>query len=171
MRLGRIRPDRGATLFAVALVAIGGCTPAEDVVDEIGVEAYSMVIAEFLPDGAVDEDEERPIVYVARLGEGTFELDDQVAMIDEVEDSHDLRFVDSIDAALDLEGGDAEPRDDGLLLGVGTVAPSEPHLVRVEVYAGSRDANAFLLTLGRSAERWRIETREPVEPEVLVGDE
>lgn len=157
--------------MAIGLVVVGACTPGEDDLDVIGVEAYSMVIAEFLPAGAVGEDEERPIVYIARLGEGTFELDDQVAMIDEVEESHDLRFVDSIDAALDQEDGDAEPRDDGLLLGIGAVAPTEPHLVRVEVYAGSRDASAFLLTLGRSAERWRIETSEPVEPEVLVGDE
>lgn len=155
----------------IALFALGACTPGEDDPDEIGVDAYSMVLAEFLPDAAVGDDEERPIVYVARLGDGTFELDDQVAMIEQIEESHDLRFVDSIDAALYDEDGDAEPRDDGLLLGVGTVAPTEPHLVRVEVYAGSSDANAFLLTLRRGAERWRIETSEPVEPEVLVGDE
>ncbi len=167
----RSRSHRRAALLATGLVVIGACTPGDDDPTEIGVEAYSLVIAEFLPDGAVEDDDEKPVVYVARLGDEIFELDDQVAMIDELEQSHDLRFVDSVDAALDAEDEDATPRDDGLLLGIGTVAPTAPHLVRVEVYAGSRDANAFLLTLEPGADRWRIETSEPVEPEVLVGDE
>ena len=162
---------RRTVVLAVGALGMWGCTPADDDPAAIGVDAYSVAIAEFLPDEPVAEDGTRPIVYVARLGDAMFELDEQVAMIETIEATHDLRFVDSIEAALDHEEGEAPPREGGLLLGIGTVAPTEPHLVRVEVYGGSRDASAFLLTLQSDADRWRIETSEPVEPEVLVGDE
>ncbi len=169
----RQRPSRSrlaaaalAALFVTVVVA--ACGDGSDEPAEVGVDAYNLVIAEFLPAPA-GEDEDRPVVFVARLGDEPFDLDVQVSMIEAVEDSHDLRFVDTVDAALDDE--DAEPREDGLLLGVGTVAAIEPHLVRVEVYSGTSEPTARLLTLERRAESWRIEASEPVEPEVLIGDE
>ena len=162
------RSRSGVVLLAAALTVAAACDGASDEPTEVGVDAYNLVVAEFLPPAA-GEDEDRPVVFVAKLGDEPFELDAQVAMIESVEESHDLRFVDSIDAAVDDE--DAEPRDDGLLLGVGTVAPVAPHLVRVEVYTGVDEPTAFLLTLRVDADRWRIQTSEPVEPEVLVGDE
>ena len=164
-----MRPSRPRLVPAVlALLAVAGCAGGSEETTEVGVDAYNLVIAEFLPPPAGD-DEDPPVVFIARLGEEPFELDVQVSMIEAVDETHDLRFVDTVAAAIDDER--AAPRDDGLLLGVGTVAATEPHLVRVEILTGTAAPTAQLLTLGRQADRWRIEMREPVEPEVLIGDE
>lgn len=152
-------------------IGAAACDGEDATPEAVGRDAYSLVLAEFLPTPAVSPDADRPIVFVSRLGDEPFALDDQVAMIDEFAESHDLRFVDSLDAAVDLEDPAAPARDGGVLLGIGTVAARSPHVVRVEVYAGAADVRAHLLTLEIRSDRWVIDTDESVEPEVLVGDE
>lgn len=166
--------DRGARrrrrylIAAVAALAGSACSSGDDP-RPIGVEGYSTVIDGFLP--AVPADGSRPVVYVARLGDEPFPLDDQVAMIELVEESHDLRFVDDVEAAVDDEDTDAPPRDDGLLIGVGTISVSVPHVVRVEVYTTAGAVDAHKVTLSVRDDVWRVDTSEPVDPEVFVGDE
>lgn len=155
-------------VVAAALLAVSACTGGDDV-DPVGVEGYSTVIDGFLP--ATPADGSRPVVYVARLGEEPFALEDQVAMIASVEDSHDLRFVDDVEAAVDDEHSDAPPRDDGLLIGVGTISIAVPHVVRVEVYNAAGDIEAHKVTLTVRNDVWRVDTSEPIDPEVLVGDD
>jgi hypothetical protein len=110
-------------------------------------------------------------VYIARLGDEPFPLDHQVAMIEVAEESHDLRFVDDVEAAVDGADSDAPPRDDGLLLGVGTISAVAPHVVRIETYATAGRIEAHKVTLSVRNDVWRVDTREPIDPEVLVGDE
>lgn len=183
MELRRARPGRGsnrhrlaAVLTATAVLcvpalagaALGACGSRTGDVTSADADAYGVVIGRFLPPSP-DAGGDRPVVYIARLGEGRFELDDQVALIDAVAGTHDLRFVDEYGAAVD--DGEVGPRDDGLLLGVGSIASSPPHVVRVEVFGRAGEVDAHLLTLVRRGERWAVETSELVEPEVLVGDE
>lgn len=159
---------RRTVVVAAATLAVSACAGGNDV-DPVGVEGYSTVIDGFLPVATADGS--RPVVYVARLGEEPFALEDQVAMIASVEDSHDLRFVDDVEAAVDDEDSDAPPRDDGLLIGVGTISTATPHVVRVEVYNAAGDIEAHKVTLTVRNDVWRVDTSEPIDPEVLVGDD
>jgi hypothetical protein len=111
------------------------------------------------------------VVYIAHLGDQPFPLEDQVAMIETVEETHDLRFVDDVEAAVDNGTSDAPPRDDGLLLGIGTIPAVAPHVVRIEIYTTAGRIEAYRVTLSVRNDMWRVDTSEPVDPEVLVGDE
>lgn len=160
-------------LAATAAMAVAACgsAGADDGDGIIGAGAYEAVLAEFLPEPPVDEDAERPIVYVAHLSDEPLSLDMQVAIIESLAGTHDVRFVDDARAAVDDADEDAPPRDDGLLLGIGTIPSSPPHTVRVEVYTGADQVEAHRLTLVERGSVWRVETSEPVDPEGLVGDE
>jgi len=160
---------RCSLLAAIALAAVSGCGGPDDRPVPVGAAGYSAVIDLFLP--AVPADGSRPVVYVARLGDEPFALEDQVTMIEVVEESHDLRFVDDIEAAVDNADPDAPPRDGGLLLGIGTISATAPHVVRVEVYTTAGRVDAHKVTLSVRNDVWRVDTSEPIDPEVLVGDE
>ncbi len=164
----RSRRWRHCLIASVAALAVPACGNSDDP-SPVSVAGYSTVIKEFLP--VVPADGSRPVVYIARLGDEPFPLEDQVSMIETVEESHDLRFVDTVDAAVDDDGTDAPPRDDGLLLGIGTISAAVPHVVRVEVYSAAGQIEAHKLTLSVRNDVWRVDTSEPVDAEVLVGDE
>lgn len=170
-----VDPRRGAKRWrrsfslVVALIALSGCTGGSDGPERVGVGGYSAVIDEFLP--PVPDEESRPVVYVARLAEDPFALEDQVAMIQVVEETHDLRFVDDIVAAIDDEDPEAPPRDDGLLFAIGTISTSPPHVVRVEVYSAADRIDAYKVSLSVRDDVWQVDATEPVDPEVLLGDE
>lgn len=161
-----------AAVAAVAVVAVSACdngAGGDDATRPVGPAAYSAVIDGFLP--AAPDDGTRPVVYIAHLGDKPFPLEDQVAMIEVVEESHDLRFVDDVEAAVDGADSDAPPRDDGLLIGIGTISAVVPHDVRVEVYTTAGRVDAHKVTLSVRNDVWRVDTSEPIDPEVLVGDE
>lgn len=161
---------RRCLIAATAVLAVPACGNGNgDDAGPIGAAGYSTVIDGFLP--SVPADGSRPVVYVAHLGDEPFPLEDQVAMIEAVEESHDLRFVDDVEAAVDDGDDDAPPRDDGLLLGIGTITVAAPHVVRVEVYSAAGRIDARKVTLSVRDEVWRVDTSEPIDPEVLVGDE
>ena len=158
-------------IAAIALAAVSACDGDDDdaVTRPVDAQAYSAAIDEFLP--PAPDDGTRPVVYVAHLGGQPFPLEQQVAMIEVVEETHDLRFVDEIQAAVDGEDSEAPPRDDGLLIGVGTISTVPPHEVRVEVYTTAGRVDAHKLTLSVRNDTWRVDTIEPIDAEVLVGDE
>ncbi len=156
-------------LAVVALAAVSACDGDNDGAELVGAAGYSAVIDDFLP--PVPSDGSRPVVYVARLGEDPFALTEQVAMIAAIEEDFDLRFVDTIAAAVDSEDADAPPRDDGLLFGVGTISTAPPHVVRVEIYRAASRVDAYKVTLTVRDGVWQVDTSEPVDPEVLLGDE
>ena len=160
---------RRSVLALVTLAIVPSCGSDENRVDPVEAAGYTAVIDAFLP--PVPPDGSRPVGYVTRLSEEPFALEDQVAMIAAIEENYDLRFVDDIAAAIDDEDPDAPPRDDGLLLGIGVISTAPPHVVRVEIYLSAGLVDAHKVTLTVRDDVWRVETSEPVEPEVLVGDE
>lgn len=155
-------------LAFVALAAVTACDGGDDGDDPVDAAGYTAVLDEFLP--PVPLDGYRPVVFVARLDEDPFALTDQVAMIATVEEDFDLRFVDNIDAAVDDNDADASPRDDGLLFGIGTIPSTAPHVVRVEIYKAADRVDAYKVTLTIRDGVWQVDTSEPVDPEVLLGD-
>lgn len=169
VRRGGARPRRPSwALWLVALLAPAAACGSGSA-EPVGVAAYSAVIDDFLPD--VPADGSRPVVFVARLTEHQFALEDQVAMIESVGEPYDLRFVDDVDAAIDDGDPETPTREEGLLLGIGTISASAPHVVRVEVYSTAGPIDAHKLTLSVRDDVWRVDASESVEPEVLVGDE
>jgi hypothetical protein len=163
---------RHCLIAAVAIVSIPACDNGNGNGEDkrpVGADGYSTAIDPFLPD--VPADGSRPVVYIAHLGDQPFPLEDQVAMIETVEETHDLRFVDDVEAAVDNGTSDAPPRDDGLLLGIGTIPAVAPHVVRIEIYTTAGRIEAYRVTLSVRNDMWRVDTSEPVDPEVLVGDE
>ncbi len=162
---------RHLLIAAVTILVVPACDNGggDDDTRAVGADAYSAAIDGFLP--AVPDDGTRPVVYIARLGDEPFPLDHQVAMIEVVEESHDLRFVDDVEAAVDGADSEAPPRDDGLLIGVGTISAVAPHVVRVEIYTTVGRIDAHKVTLSTRNDVWRVDTSEPIDPEVLVGDE
>jgi hypothetical protein len=184
-RAGFVRRLAAVGVVAVAPLVGGACegddagptpptTPpsasAPDDVEpvEFGADVYVLVISRFLPEPV--EPDVRPVVYVTPVSGDPLDLDTQVAVIDALADTHDVRFVDEPAAAVD-DGDTADaPRDEGTLIGVGRISALPPHRVRVERYEDRDRVSANLLTLGPTADGWTVVTSEQVTPEVLGGD-
>jgi len=163
---------RGIWLAPLLVWGLTSCgEPAATGAPDVGADAYVAAISEFLPPAPVDESEAKPVVFITPVGTEPLSLDDQVAMIDLLADTHDLRFVDEPGAAVIPGEGDAPPRDDGLLLGLGTLPRQPPFTVRVEVYTDSDKIEAYLVTVAVRAGTWRSVSTERVEPEGLGGEE
>jgi hypothetical protein len=128
------------------------------------------VIAGFVPPPSLDP-EALPVVYVSGLGATEMSLEDQVTVIDSFDATHEVRFVDDFAAAIDDDSPGSPPRDAGVLIGVGKITVEAPHTVRVEVYVSADRVEAQLVTVTYRQGVWVIESIEPVEAEVLVGDE
>jgi hypothetical protein len=162
---------RGIWLAPLLVWSVTSCgAPASSGAPEVGAEAYVAAISEFLPPPP-PEDASLPVVFVAPVGTEALTLDDQVAMIDLLADTHDLRFVDEPGAAVKDGEGDHPPRDDGLLLGLGTLPAEPPFTVRVEVYTDAAEIDAYLVTVAARGDTWRTVSTERVEPEGLGGEE
>lgn len=163
---------RGIWLAPLLIWMLPSCgEPSEAEEPVVGADAYVAAIDEFLPPPPADETEPLPVVFITPVGPESLALDDQVAMIDLLAATHDLRFVDDPAAAVIEREGDAPPRDDGLLLGLGTLPHQAPFTVRVEVYNDADTIDAYLVTVVHRAETWRAVSTEAVDPEGLGGDE
>jgi hypothetical protein len=153
------------------MTILGACDQAGSIDDEqaVGAATYAAVIARFVTPAANTEPPR--VAFVTAVGDEPLSLDDQVAVIDALAATHDVRFVDEPGAAFDPDLPDAPPKDDGVLIGVGKISGESPHTVRVEVYTSNDRIDAQLVTLSWNSDSWQIDSVEPVEPEVLIGDE
>jgi hypothetical protein len=131
-----------------------------------GADAYVAAIASRLGAPQATSDP-LPVVYVVPLDE-PIALETQAAIIERFDETHDVRFVDDLSAAVDIDEPGSPPRDDAVVLGVGTPLPEPPHLLRLEVYRMADQVEAALLTLAYQQEQWVVVTSEPVPAEVLI---
>lgn len=160
-----------ATLLAMAagLSACDNGDPVEGEAVPVDANAYAAALGDHLPPPD-DEADTPPIVFVAALGETGLSLDDQVHVIDALAETHDIRFVDTKDAAVDSDLPDAPTRDDAILIGLGPMRTEPPHTVRVEVYLDANDVTGHLVTVELDRhDDWIVTHTEDVEPEVLLG--
>lgn len=153
----------------VAAACDGGPTPeppSSTKVHKPDAEAYSTALATILDDRPVPEDE-RTVVFLVPLGDD-LGIETQAAVIDSFTESYDIRFVDDLAAAVDGEDPAHPPREEGIVLGIGTIDRVPPHVVRLERYRSVDDVDATLLTLEFRHERWRVAMTDQVPAEVLI---
>lgn len=167
-----------ALLTLGMLWAIAGCDRTEseepspaDGAPPPGAATYEVAIAEVLgrPDepGADPPTDPLPVVYLVPLDDA-MGIDDQASVIDFFATSHDVRFVDDLAAAIDVETPGSPPRDAATVLAVGAVDPHPPHLLRIEQYHTAADIDATLLTLAYVVDRWVVTAAESVPAEALT---
>lgn len=130
-------------------------------------DAYGVALATVLDGPPPPDGVDRTVAFVVPLDQGV-DIDTQAALIDRFADAYDVRFVDDLEAAVDTDDPQHRPRDEGIVLGVGTIASEPPHLVRLERYRSADDVDAHLLTLELDDGGWLVVTTEPVPAEVLV---
>jgi hypothetical protein len=159
---------------ALAVLAVGGLTACGDATDADGLpSAGAMYAALFrqldLPHGT---DGEAAVVYVVERKDQPLSLDEQVEVIQELEDEFDVRFVDEIEAAAEIdEDGSLGPPVDGSLVAVGVpkVADDDDELVvvRAEIMSSADVTEAWQFSL-RGVDEVQIVEAAETEPELLI---
>lgn len=128
-------------------------------------DAYGVALATVLDGPPPAEGTDRTVVFVVPLDEGV-DIDTQASVIDRFAESYDVRFVDELAAAVQEEEPHA-PRDDGLVVGLGSITTEPPYRVRLEQYRSSDVVQATRVTLDFD-DGWLVATTDPVPAEVLV---
>lgn len=115
-------------------------------------------------------DDDVSIVYVVEFDDEPLSVDDQVAVIQELADEYDLRFVDEIEAVAGIaEDGSYTPPLDGPLVAIGQLNDDrDVVVVRAEVMSSTADADAWQISL-RGTDDVRVVAIEETEPELLVA--
>lgn len=168
----------GGLVAGVALLAATACDGSDatptDPVDERpppGAATYEVAIAEILdlpaPTGTEPPPDPLPVLYLVPIDE-TLGIEDQAAVIDAFAATIDVRFVDELAAAVDVETPGSPPRDEAIVLGLGPIDQTPPHLVRIEQYRSAADVDATLLTLAFVVDRWVVTAAEDVPAEALT---
>lgn len=160
---------RALVVLVVGGLAACGDTSDRDETPSVGA-IYSAVFRELdVPDGV---DGEAAVVYVVERNEQPLSLDDQVAVIQELEDEFDVRFVDDIEAAAEIgEDGALAPPLDGTLVAIGAPKPAEDDdgliVVRAEIMSSAEVTNAWQFSL-RGVDDVQVVGADETEPELLV---
>lgn len=176
---GRCRTERTRWFVAGVVALLGvGAMGASACASDSGASAadgrtagvYQPILEWLAADEPQAEPGEKPewTMFVASRSHVDIDIDAQVVLIASLDDELDLRFIDDRDEAVVADDGGEVVRDGGLLVGLGAVDEVGD---RVEVYADSYrhagDVKAWLVTVERSGDRWRIAgtpTLVPVRP-------
>lgn len=155
----------------VALLAAGcSSTPAPDETREIDVyEAILRWIIDHTEEAVSDADDETRTVFVDNLGPEEISLDTQVELVVRLADEANLRFVDELEEAIDVDLEGQPVRDGAVLVGLGLMQEETPIEVRGEVYLDADDVRGWRFPMILQSGRWELRTEpEVVDPEGLV---
>lgn len=154
-------------IAALSVSAAAGCTGDDEApVPDPDSSAYVAALTEFLPRANPDE---QPNVIVAPVDE-PLALDNQVAIIEQVGDGYDVKFVDDAATAVDKDAEGRPTHDDALLIILGRIPAEPPYVLRVETYRNADDSSANLVTLVWRTDHWAVATSEPVDFEAIIVD-
>lgn len=134
---------------------------------------YGAVIEDLADDvvGSGTENEDLPIVFVEALNPDGIELEVQVEVIASLAEIYDVRFIDDIDEAVDVDLDHRPVREGSALVGLGAIVVDGTADVRGEVYSQTDQVLAFRYSLRPVGDgTWAIAgTPESVEPEGFVS--
>jgi hypothetical protein len=159
---------------ALAVLVVGGFTACADTSEADDLpsagDIYAAVFRQLdIPSGV---DGEAAVVYVVERNDEPLSLDEQVQVIQDLEDDFDVRFVDDIEAAAEVdEDGSLVPPLDGALVAIGPPKPAEGDdelvVVRAEIMSSADVTNAWQFSL-RGVDEVQIVEADETEPELLV---
>ena len=105
------------------------------------------------PDGEV------PVVFIETLGPQDIALQTQVEVIAKLADTYDIRFIDDLDEAIELDVDRRPVRMNSLLIGLGPIQVEDKAEVRGEVYVNADEIHAFrysLVSEGGDGDGWTL---------------
>jgi hypothetical protein len=159
-----------AALLVTALYACSG-DDGDDEVNSPTIDAVYVAVLRHL-DLPTAPDDEPTTVYVVDLEDEPLSLDDQVAIIQELDGTYDIQFFDTLDAVTDLdEDGHLVAPADVPLVVIGaptTDGDSDRLMVRTELITDDGDATAWQLTLDGEEGELRVVASNQIQPELLV---
>jgi hypothetical protein len=157
---------------AIALVA--GCTSDVREADTARDAAvYRSVIVDLVDRSAVvlDDSETLPVLFVEGLASGV-PLEVQVEVVADFAEQYEVRFIDELEEAIEVDTIGRPVRSNSLLIGLGPVVGDRTASLRGELYVRDREAQAYgyeLTSIGGGS--WAIVGEpEPIAPEGFAVD-
>ena len=157
---------RAFIIIALMSLIVASCDEegSEESIREADV--YAAMIRELAPDPAGDPtpptDELEHAVFAGPLvATGTIPIEVQVAVVDDLEDLADIRFVDHRTEALSKDE-DEKVLERGVLVLLGPVPEGPSPTVAAVRYVDRDDFERVFVDLRGSGEEWRVEDIRPV---------
>ena len=143
--------------MAAAIVLIG-CSGDTSTHDESVAEIYATAIQWLLDDGDVAAGTTDVRVFIEASGDEPIPLEVQAGVVNRLEDSMAVRFIDARDEAIDTSEPGDPVREDGFLIGLGPITDTErvPVGLYADRYRDVRDIVAYELALDRRGGDWQV---------------
>lgn len=154
-----------ASVLVTTMLLAAGCgdddTPSPPDPNERLTDIYAAAIEAIAAD-ATDlpgEDDDPLTVFVAEHEEAEISADVQVGVVAALESWATVRFIDSLDEAVDRDEDGAPVRGEGILVGLGEVGDGEATATLVaDRYEGEGTTVVYDLELTRRGGEWTVET-------------
>jgi hypothetical protein len=173
---GRMHSRRSLVAACCAVVALVASAAASCVDDEPGagqdptqrlVEIYSVAVTEIADDAPTAAPEEggedkKRNVYLRASDETEITAEVQVGVVNDLDEWANVRFIDDMEEAVDLEADGAPVRDDGILIGLGEVSEGEVSaMLTADRYVSDSSIVVYEVALQRRSGEWTVE--EPLD--------
>jgi hypothetical protein len=172
---GRMQRRRSLVAAWCAVALVVGATSCVDDEPSAGqdpterlVEIYSVAVTEIAADAPTippdeGEDDEKRNVFLRASAETEMTAEVQVGVVNELAEWANVRFIDDMEEAVDLEVDGAPVRDDGILIGLGEVSDGEVSaMLTADRYVSDSGIVVYEVPLRRQGGAWAVE-------EPLVG--
>lgn len=90
---------------------------------------------------------EVPVVFIESLGSDAIALETQVEVIAKLAETYEIRFIDDLDEAVEVDVDGWPVRSNSLLIGLGPVQADEETEVRGELYLRTDEIRAYRYSL------------------------
>ena len=150
-------------LYGVGAVAVlSGCGDGTTARDESTGELYAVVIRWLVEDASNTQRSGLKTIFVEGIGEAPIPLGVEAEVVNRLDDAMTVRFIDSREEAIDTSEPGDPVRDEGVLIGLGSVPDVQRSRVRLYVdrYRNVSDVAAYEMALERRGGTWRV-TGEP----------
>lgn len=124
------------------------------------VEVYATAIEAVVSEaGALPgEDDDRLNLYLEVREDAEVSAEVQVGVLTELEGWAEVRFIDSLEEAVDLDADGAPVRGDGVLIGLGSVSEgATAAVVMLDRYEGPASTTVFEIDVVRRAGEWSVD--------------